>query len=170
MPSLPLAPHEDEQPDAEPQEAQRDLAFRMLYNEQTRLRSAVEQIQARQAQDKQGEGKPDGAKPDPHNGSEDQDKDEEKDKDKDKKPPQKPPLKERTAHWIHGHPILSILLVVGMFGLVIASVLILHYVDSYENTDDAFVDGHTDPISARVNGIVSGVYVEDTSIVKKASF
>jgi len=45
--------------------------------------------------------------------------------------------------------------------------LLWNYLDSYTNTDDAFIDGHTDPISARINGFVAAVYVENTYHVKK---
>jgi membrane fusion protein (multidrug efflux system) len=41
------------------------------------------------------------------------------------------------------------------------------YLESYQNTDDAFIDGHTDPISARISGIVVGSYVENTYHVKQ---
>ncbi len=41
-----------------------------------------------------------------------------------------------------------------------------NYLQSYEWTDDAEVDGHLDPISTRVDGTVVRVYVEDTYHVK----
>jgi membrane fusion protein, multidrug efflux system len=40
-----------------------------------------------------------------------------------------------------------------------------HYMDSYEATDDAQIDGHIAPISSRIDGTVSHVYVEDTQFV-----
>jgi membrane fusion protein (multidrug efflux system) len=40
------------------------------------------------------------------------------------------------------------------------------YVSSYESTDDAQIDGHLNPVSSRINGTVSGVYVNDTQYVK----
>jgi membrane fusion protein, multidrug efflux system len=36
-----------------------------------------------------------------------------------------------------------------------------NYIQSYQSTDDAQVDGHIDPISSRINGTVSRVMVED---------
>ncbi len=51
--------------------------------------------------------------------------------------------------------------------LVVGSILLLHYLSSYEDTDDAFIDGHTDPISFRISGIVKAVYVENTYMVRK---
>jgi membrane fusion protein (multidrug efflux system) len=41
------------------------------------------------------------------------------------------------------------------------------YIQSYESTDDAEIDGHLDPISTRIDGTVVRVYVEDTYQVKK---
>jgi membrane fusion protein (multidrug efflux system) len=40
------------------------------------------------------------------------------------------------------------------------------YSRTYENTDDAQVDGHLNPIAARVDGTISAVYVEDNQTVK----
>jgi len=44
----------------------------------------------------------------------------------------------------------------------VAGVCVWNYVHSYEWTDDAQVDGHLDPVSARVEGTVIGAYVENT--------
>jgi membrane fusion protein (multidrug efflux system) len=57
--------------------------------------------------------------------------------------------------------------VAGAVVLVIGAMLLWRYIESYENTDDAFVDGHTDPISSRIGGFVNAVYVENTYHVKK---
>ena len=51
--------------------------------------------------------------------------------------------------------------------LVLAILWLFIYLGKYVDTDDAFVEGHTDPISARINGFVTGVYVENTYRVKK---
>ena len=165
MPPLLPAPHEDEQRSAEEQEAQRDLAFRMLYEEQARLRTAVEQMQGNKSPGRDGGGTADGAQGDDAKDQKGKAKDGQKQQTNE--PPAKAPLKERATRWLRGHPLLSISIAVGVVVLIVVCVLLLHYVDSYENTDDAFVDGHTDPISARVAGIVAAVHVEDTSFVKK---
>jgi membrane fusion protein (multidrug efflux system) len=60
-----------------------------------------------------------------------------------------------------------VLIVIVVILLIICAILLIRYLNSYENTDDAFVDGHTDPITPRINGIVTGVYVENTYFVKK---
>ncbi len=40
------------------------------------------------------------------------------------------------------------------------------YLQSYQDTDDAEVDGYLDPISTRINGTVSAVYVDNNKSVK----
>jgi membrane fusion protein, multidrug efflux system len=44
-----------------------------------------------------------------------------------------------------------------------------NYLQSYQSTDDAQIDGHIDPISSRINGTVTGVNVENDDRVKKGS-
>ena len=41
------------------------------------------------------------------------------------------------------------------------------YLQSYESTDDAQIDGHIDPLSSRIDGTVMNVHVEDDDRVKK---
>jgi membrane fusion protein (multidrug efflux system) len=135
-------------------EADRSLAMRMLYDEQNRLRTELDQM--RQKQEQQGK---EGDKKE----GEHQKQGEEGDEGKEKQPP----LKERARSWIRQHPVATILIVIGFVLLVIACILLWNYLDSYTDTDDAFIDGHTDPISARINGFVAAVYVENTYHVKK---
>ncbi len=128
-----------------------DLALRMLYDEQTRLRAELDQLRAKEAQagdSKEGEeqAKPE-AEPEPASA--------------------KPPAKERTRHWVREHPFVTLGIVLGAILLVILGALEFRYLGSYETTDDAFVDGHTDPISPRIAGFVTAVYVENTYRVKK---
>ncbi|MGH7905168.1 MAG: HlyD family secretion protein, partial [Candidatus Binataceae bacterium] len=42
-----------------------------------------------------------------------------------------------------------------------------NYLQSYESTDDAQIDGHIDPLSSRIDGTVIRVHVEDDDRVKK---
>ncbi|MGH7934033.1 MAG: efflux RND transporter periplasmic adaptor subunit [Candidatus Binataceae bacterium] len=42
-----------------------------------------------------------------------------------------------------------------------------NYLQSYESTDDAQIDGHIDPLSSRIDGTVIRVHVEDDERVKK---
>jgi membrane fusion protein, multidrug efflux system len=161
-----------------------DLAMRMLYEEQKRLRAELDELRSKQqeqsekqkseggekGEDEKEEGKKsEGAD---ESGKEkdtdkDKDKDKDEDNDKDKEQEKKPPLKDRVRGWAKQHPVGTILIVVGAIVLIIGGILLWRYLESYENTDDAFVDGHTDPISPRISGFVSAVYVENTYYVKK---
>jgi membrane fusion protein (multidrug efflux system) len=42
-----------------------------------------------------------------------------------------------------------------------------NYLSSYEDTDDAQVDGHIIAVSSRINGTIAHVYVKDTQAVRK---
>lgn len=42
-----------------------------------------------------------------------------------------------------------------------------NYLQSYQSTDDAQIDGHIDPLSSRIDGTVIAVHVEDNDRVKK---
>jgi membrane fusion protein (multidrug efflux system) len=42
-----------------------------------------------------------------------------------------------------------------------------NYLQSYESTDDAQIDGHIDPLSSRIDGTVIRVHVEDDDRVRK---
>jgi membrane fusion protein (multidrug efflux system) len=63
--------------------------------------------------------------------------------------------------------------VLGFLVLLIAGAAVLiggtrlwTYLDTYESTDDAQIDGHVAPISARIEGTIAHVYVQDTDYVK----
>jgi membrane fusion protein (multidrug efflux system) len=60
--------------------------------------------------------------------------------------------------------ILAVLLL-----LVVAAAAIpgWRYLSSYEETDDAQVDGHIIAVSSRINGTITGVYVVDTQPVRE---
>jgi membrane fusion protein, multidrug efflux system len=72
-----------------------------------------------------------------------------------KEPPPDPAKKRRT------------MIIAGIVGLVVILVAVGFYLYSrtYEDTDDAQIDGHLNPISARVNGTIKAVYVEDNQTV-----
>ena len=155
------------------------LLIRMLHEEQSRLRREVDELRQKQqeAEDKQGGGqehKDEGTKDEKQDeGKEGEDKkgkdakDEKENQDGKHKAEKKPPLTQRGRAWAKEHPIGTVLIAIGLILLVICAILLIRYLNSYENTDDAFVDGHTDPITPRINGIVTGVYVENTYFVKK---
>ena len=165
-----------------PEMSNEGLLIRMLHEEQSRLRREVDELRQKQqdAEDKQGSGQEDkdgqekGKKDEKQNEGEKEgdkkgkdakgDKENQEGRDKAEK---KPPLTQRIRAWAKEHPIGMVLIVIGVILLIICAILLIRYLNSYENTDDAFVDGHTDPITPRINGIVTGVYVENTYFVKK---
>jgi membrane fusion protein, multidrug efflux system len=56
--------------------------------------------------------------------------------------------------------LIAVILCVGGFHL-------WKYVQSYQDTDDAQVDGYLDPVSSRINGTISVVYVDNNQSVEK---
>jgi len=56
-------------------------------------------------------------------------------------------------------------LIVGVIVVLVAGVFAWRYFSSYESTDDAEVDGHLMPISARIGGYVLKVNVDDNQYV-----
>jgi membrane fusion protein, multidrug efflux system len=68
---------------------------------------------------------------------------------------------------LHRHPVRLILALVVAAILCAGGLRFWNYLQSYESTDDAQIDGHLDPISTRLDGTVLHVYVEDTYHVKK---
>ncbi|MGI4758183.1 MAG: HlyD family secretion protein [Janthinobacterium lividum] len=142
----------------EEKETPRDsaLAMRMLYDEQARLRAELDALKSKGKEDgdkEDGGGKQEGGE-EKKEGGDGEDGD-------DKPKPEDPKAKRiKRARYIF-------LGVLALIPLTILMVWLLHYLGSYENTDDAFIDGHTDPISARINGTVANVFVENTYRVKK---
>jgi membrane fusion protein, multidrug efflux system len=78
-------------------------------------------------------------------------------------PPTRDPAR-RTL--LHRRPLQLILLVVFVALLCVSGFKLWKYLQSYENTDDAEVDGYLDPISSRINGTVSAVYVDNNQRVR----
>ena len=59
-----------------------------------------------------------------------------------------------------------ILVIVASWCYWLAAIFAYHYFSSYESTDDAEVDGHLMPISARISGYIIKVNVDDNQYVK----
>ena len=57
-------------------------------------------------------------------------------------------------------------LIIGLLLIAIAGTLLWRYFGSYESTDDAQVDAHLHPVSARVSGYVTKVNIRDNEYVK----
>ena len=161
MPDTPQNPPETAQPPAGPPELPHELAIRMLYDEQSRLRAELHNLQ--QKQEAEGKQAGQGGGPKPEGGDDKQEGGDEQGKEE----PKKPPLTKRVGGWVKDHPIGTSAIGLLVLLLILATIWLLAYLGSYEETDDAFVEGHTDPISARVSGFVTGVYVENTYRVKK---
>jgi len=59
-----------------------------------------------------------------------------------------------------------VLLVLLVLAVGAVSPFAWNYLQSYESTDDAQIDGHIDPLSSRIDGTVIRVHVEDNDRVK----
>jgi membrane fusion protein (multidrug efflux system) len=77
-----------------------------------------------------------------------------------------PSRKGRTAGFFREYPIAKWALALLAVALIAGGVLIWHYYSVRETTDDAQVDGHIDPVSARVSGTVLRVLADDNQLVK----
>ena len=79
------------------------------------------------------------------------------------------PASERDLRWRQfrqHNPRLRIALILGGIALAVAVLFLWRYLASYESTDDAQIDGHLNPVSARVSGHVQKLLVNDNQYVK----
>jgi membrane fusion protein (multidrug efflux system) len=80
-----------------------------------------------------------------------------------RRPDQKPePPKPRRKLGLLGW----IIIVVVLAGVAIGGLFLWRYLDSYESTDDAQIDGNIYSVTSRIAGTVKAVYVEDNMQVK----
>ena len=63
-------------------------------------------------------------------------------------------------------PRLRMFFIIGLVVLVVAGFFLWRYFNSYQSTDDAQIDGHLNPVSARVGGHVEKLLVEDNQYVQ----
>src|SRR5579872_2921021 len=75
--------------------------------------------------------------------------------DKDKRPPRK---SGKLGRWL----ILAVIVIV----VAVSGFYVWRYLNTYETTDDAQVDGHIDAVSSRISGNVISVLAEDEQYVK----
>lgn len=80
-------------------------------------------------------------------------------------PGQNPPAPKRG--FFRAHPWRVLLLALVIAGLVLGALDLWNYLQTYETTDDAQIGGNIDPISSRINGTVTAVYVNNTDVVRK---
>jgi membrane fusion protein (multidrug efflux system) len=144
---------------------------RLLVEEYARLRVEVEHLREEQKKQKEEKEKSQKGKKDEkgdQKDEEDEGGEESKDKD-DKKEDEKPkePVLTRVKNWTRSHPLAVVLILVGLILLVIAGIFLWRYLNSFESTDDAQVDGHINQISSRISGTVVGVYMDDAQSVVK---
>ena len=79
------------------------------------------------------------------------------------------PLSERDLRWKQfqsRNPKLRMFVIIGLVVLLVAGFFLWRYFSSYESTDDAQVDGHLNPVSARVGGHVEKLLVDDNQYVQ----
>ena len=67
----------------------------------------------------------------------------------------------RRSRWMRATLLVAIVVV-----LAVAGLFVWRYLNSFESTDDAQVDGHVNAVSARVVGNVIAVQAEDEQVVK----
>ncbi|MFY9805080.1 MAG: HlyD family secretion protein [Candidatus Acidiferrales bacterium] len=62
-----------------------------------------------------------------------------------------------------------LILIAALVVLVVGGIFLWHYLSGFESTDDAQVDAHLYPVSARISGYIQKVTVEDNEWVEKGS-
>ena len=72
----------------------------------------------------------------------------------------------RQQNFFRARPGARIVLIAAIIGVLILGVFAWRYFASYESTDDAQVDGHMMPLSARISGYVASVPVDDNESVR----
>jgi membrane fusion protein (multidrug efflux system) len=76
-----------------------------------------------------------------------------------------PPTPSHARSFFRDRPGARIFLVVVLLVLLVGAWFAWSYFSSYESTDDAEVDGHLMPVSARISGYVAKVNVDDNQYV-----
>jgi len=75
----------------------------------------------------------------------------------------------RRQSFFRTRPYARTLLIVGIVVLLVGGFFLYRYFASYESTDDAQIDGHLMPLSARVTGYVIKVNVDDNQYVQQGA-
>jgi membrane fusion protein (multidrug efflux system) len=82
------------------------------------------------------------------------------------------PASERDLRWKRlrsRSPRFRIFVILGIIIVLTGGFFLWRYFASYEDTDDAEIDGHLNPISARVSGHVLKLLIEDNQYVQAGS-
>ena len=85
----------------------------------------------------------------------------------DRQPPAREPLGRRARRWRREHPRGAAIALVLLLALVAVGLIVWWWMHTHETTDDAQIDGHIAPLSSRVAGTVTRVYVEDNQTVER---
>jgi membrane fusion protein (multidrug efflux system) len=75
-------------------------------------------------------------------------------------------LRDRRAGFFREHPNAKWVIAVVALLVILGGIFVWHYYSVRESTDDAQVDGHIDPISARVSGTVVRVLHDENEFVQ----
>jgi membrane fusion protein (multidrug efflux system) len=75
-------------------------------------------------------------------------------------------LRKSTGRTLRDHPIRVVIFLLVLVGAAIAGYRLLNYLESYESTDDAEIDGDIYAVTSRIAGTVKAVYVQDNQAVK----
>lgn len=94
-------------------------------------------------------------------------------RDQQRKPEPPPPeqqedrrsTEEKGKGWIRENPIKAVIGLIVVLAAAIGVFVWWQYSQTYESTDDAFIDGHLSSVSARVQGTVTAVYVQENQFV-----
>src|SRR5271167_2728403 len=79
------------------------------------------------------------------------------------------PASDRDLRWKRfpsRSPRVRLFLIFGVVVLLVAAFFVIRYLTSYEDTDDAQIDGHLNSISTRVSGHVVKLLVNDNQYVE----
>ena len=85
---------------------------------------------------------------------------------RDEPEPHREPMRRRLARWRREHPRGALIALVLLVLVVAVAIVVWWYLHTHESTDDAQIDGHIAPVSSRVSGTVTGVFVEDNQPVQ----
>ena len=61
------------------------------------------------------------------------------------------------------------MIIAAVVVVLVAGIFLWHYLSAFESTDDAQVDVHLYPVSARISGYVQAVHVQDNQFVQKGA-
>jgi membrane fusion protein (multidrug efflux system) len=75
----------------------------------------------------------------------------------------------RSRSYLREHPAVKRGLLIGGIVLVVVLIVVWRYYAVRESTDDAQIDGHITPISARVSGTVTAVNYRDNQFVDQGA-